>query len=167
MFTCDCRKKEGIMFKKTLALVLIAILLQTTGFVIRTSANNENDASLARKVRADVMGFGKQAHVKVKLKDNTSLEGYIGEIGAEQFLVMDARSGSSTVVAYSQVKQVKRNNLSTGAKIGIGVGVAAAVGVIIAIVAGRKKDTAESTPRCTGIAQVGVPCPPGCICILQ
>jgi hypothetical protein len=37
----------------------------------------------------------------------------------------------ATQVAYPQVKSVKGNNLSTGAKIAIGVGIAAAVIVLI------------------------------------
>lgn len=156
------------MLKKTLSLLLVALLIQTTSFVTPVSAlpNNENDAALAQKVKANVMRLGQQARVKVKLKDDTRLEGHISEIGAEHFIVTDARNGASTSIAYSQVKQVKRNNLSTGAKIGIVAAIAATVVIIIAVVAGRDNNNNNSNePPCTLPAQVGAPCPPGCICI--
>ncbi|HEY0321922.1 MAG TPA: hypothetical protein VGC66_13250 [Pyrinomonadaceae bacterium] len=155
------------MLKKTLTLMLVALLLQMTSSVMKVSAvpNDEMDAALAKKVRAEVMRIGQQAHVTVKFKDNTKLEGYIIEIGAEHFVIKDARTGVSTTIAYPQVKQVKRNNLSAGAKIGIVVAIAAAVGIIIAVAGGRNSDNNTDAPPCTRTAQVGVPCPPGCICI--
>ncbi len=57
-------------------------------------------------------------------------------------------------------RQVKRNNLSSTAKIGIGVAIAA--GVILAIVlATRGSDDDDSPCRPVGIM---APCPPGCVC---
>ena len=44
----------------------------------------------------------------------------------ERFTVTD-KTGAATSVAYPQVKSVQGNNLSTGAKIAIGVGIAAAL----------------------------------------
>lgn len=117
------------MLKKTLSLALVALLILATSLVAQLSAapNNEKDVALARKVREDVMRLGKQAHVRVKFKDDTKLEGHISEIGGEYFVLTDSKSGAPTTIAYTQVKQVKRNNLSAGAKIGIGAAIAAAV----------------------------------------
>ena len=155
------------MLKKTLTLVLVALLPLTTSLVTPISAtpNNEKDVALAQKVRADVMRIGQHARVKVRFKDNTKLEGYIGEINADHFILKDAKTDVLTTISYLQVKQVSRNNLSTGAKIGIGVAIAATVGIITAVIGGRKNDSDE--PSCTRPAQVGVPCPPGCVCIAQ
>lgn len=155
------------MLRKTLTLVLVALLIQVTSLVRPISAvpNTEEDAALAQKVKADVMGLGQQARVKVKLKDDTKLEGYISEIGAAHFVVTDDRSGTSTTLAYPQVKQVKRNNLSGGAKVGIVVAIAAAVGIVIAVAKGRSTNTGSNDSPCTRSAQIGVPCPPGCVCI--
>jgi hypothetical protein len=155
------------MLKKTLTFVLVSLLILTTSFIKPLSAapNNEKEMALARKVKAAVMRLGQHARVKVKLKDDSKLEGYISEIGLEHFVVTDARRGTPTTIAYQQVKQVKRNNLSTGAKIGIVVAIAAAVGIIIAVARGRNDNNDGNGPPCTQPAQVGVPCPPGCICI--
>ena len=45
----------------------------------------------------------------------------------------DLKTGASNKVAYADVKQVKGNNLSTGAKIAIGVSVAAGLILLITI----------------------------------
>lgn len=47
------------------------------------------------------------------------MKGYVQEIAEDHFVVVDDRTGLTTAIAYTQVKQVKGNNLSTGAKIAI------------------------------------------------
>ena len=155
------------MLRKTLTLVLVALLLLTTSLVTTIPAvpAKERDAALAQRIKADVMGLGRLAHVRVKFKDDTTLEGEISEIAADYFVITESKSHAPTTIAYQQVKQVKRNNLSTGAKVGIGVAVAVAVGIIIGVVSGRSKEQTGNEPPCTQPAQVGVPCPPGCVCI--
>jgi hypothetical protein len=156
------------MLRKTLTLALAAILLQTSLVItIPAVPRNEKDAVLAERIRADVMRLGRQTRVHVKLKDDTVLEGNISEITAEYFVITEARSNTSATINYQQVKQVKKNGLSKGAKIGIGVAIAVAVGIIIAVVAGRNRNSNNNEPSCVRTAQVGVPCPPGCVCITQ
>jgi TRAP-type uncharacterized transport system fused permease subunit len=157
------------MLKRTLTLALVALLLLTTSIVTNTPAvsSKERDAALAQRIKADVMGLGRLAHVRVKFKDDTTLEGEISEIAADYFVITESKSHAPTTIAYQQVKQVKRNNLSTGAKVGIGVAVAVTVGIIIGVVSGRSHEQTGNPSPCTGSAQVGVPCPPGCICIAQ
>ncbi len=65
------------------------------------------------------------------MRDKTKLEGYVSAVGDDSFVVTDIKTGVATTVAYPQVKKVKGNNLSTGAKIAIGVGIAAVVLVVI------------------------------------
>ncbi len=65
------------------------------------------------------------------LKRQTKLEGYISDAGAETFTVTNRKTGVAAEVAYPQVKSVQGNNLSTGAKIAIGVGIAATIIFII------------------------------------
>lgn len=116
------------MLKKILSLALAGSLMaaasaRPVSAVALTKA--EKEARFAEKVRAGIaqLGTGTEARVEVKLRDKTKLKGYIGEAGAEQFTVVDAKTGAATVVAYPQVKQVTGNNLSKGAKIAIGIGV--------------------------------------------
>ena len=77
------------------------------------------------------LGTGAAARVRVTLRDKTKLEGYVSGVGDDSFAVTNVKTGAVTTVAYPQVKTVKGNNLSTGAKIAIGAGVAAAVVLLI------------------------------------
>lgn len=118
------------MFKKLLALSLVALLINLAGMVTaHATTKEEKQALFAEKVKANVfkLGTGEPARVKVKLRDKTKLAGYISAADGESFTVIDSKTGMATTVAYPQVKSVKGNNMSTGAKIAIGAGIAAAV----------------------------------------
>ena len=97
---------------------------------VSAGAKEENDAKLAEKVRAAVtkLGTGPATRIQVKLRDNTKLSGYLSQVRDESFVIVDDKTGSAHALLYPQVKQVKGNNLSTGAKIAIGVGIA--IGII-------------------------------------
>ena len=124
------------MFKKLLSLVLVGLLAQAASApaVARTPTGKE--ARFAERVRQGIakLGVGPQARVKVKLRDKTELEGYVSDARDDHFVVADAKTGATSNVPYPQVKQVKGHNLSTRAKVAIGVGIAAAVIIVIAIV---------------------------------
>jgi hypothetical protein len=82
-------------------------------------------------------GTGEQARVKITLRDQTEVKGYISQIGAESFQVTDNKSGRTTTIAYQEVRKLRKPGLSTGAKIAIaaGVGVGIAVGASLASLA--------------------------------
>lgn len=61
--------------------------------------------------------------------------------------------------------QIKKNNLSGGAKTALWVGLFAAGIVTVVILATRDKKETRNSPCGVGVSQVGVPCPPGCVCI--
>jgi hypothetical protein len=118
------------MLKKLFCLALVALLINFAGMRLAyADSKEEKQARFTEKVKANVLklGTGEAARVKVKLRDKTKLEGYISEADGERFIVTSSKTGMATEVAYPQVKSVKGNNLSTGAKIAIGVGIAAAV----------------------------------------
>lgn len=122
------------MFKKLISLSLIALMINLVGMTtVYAASKEEKQARFAEKVKSNVMklGTGQAARVKVKLRDKTKLEGYISNAGEESFTVTNLKTGLATTVAYPDVKSVQGNNLSTGAKIAIGVGIAAAIIFII------------------------------------
>ena len=122
------------MFKKLLSLALVALLINLAGVTPAYAASKEEkQARFAEKVKAGVLKFGtgEAARVKVKLRDKTQLAGYISAADGEGFTVIDSKTGMATTIAYPQVKKVQGHNLSTGAKIAIGVGIAAAIIFII------------------------------------
>jgi hypothetical protein len=122
-----------MMFKKLLALSLVALLINLTALPAYAASKEEKEARFAEKVKANVMkvGTGEAARVKIKLRDKTKVAGYIKTADDEGFTVVDSKTGIATTIAYPQVKSVQGHNLSTGAKIAIGVGIAAAIIFII------------------------------------
>ena len=120
------------MLKKICSVALAALLLQAAAVPAFAGTKAEKDARRAEKVRTQLakLGTGKDALVRVELRDKTRLEGYVSEAGAETFVITD-RAGKATTVAYPQVKKAQGNNLSTGAKIAIGAGIAAAIVLIV------------------------------------
>src|SRR5687768_8632756 len=122
------------MFKKLLSLFLVALLINLAAMTPAYAASKEEkQARFAEKVKANVMkiGTGEAARVKIKLRDKTKVAGYVSAADDEGFTVIDSKTGVATTIAYPQVKSVQGHNLSTGAKIAIGLGIAGAIIFII------------------------------------
>lgn len=122
------------MLKKAMTVLLVALVINLAGGRLAYAVTKEEkQARFTEKIKASVLklGTGESARVKVKLLDKTKLEGYISDAGAESFTVTNQKTGAATAVAYPQVKSVQGNNLSTGAKIAIGVGIAATIAFIV------------------------------------
>ena len=122
------------MFKKLFTLLLVVLVMNLAGVRLAyADSKEEKQERFAEKVKANVLklGTGESTRVKVKLRDQAKLEGYISDAGPETFTVTNRKTGVATTVAYPQVKSVQGNTLSTGAKIAIGVGIAAAIIFII------------------------------------
>lgn len=146
--------------KKFLSLALSVLLLHVYSLACLASESpleRAKKAQLATEVKAGItyLGAGKSSLVRVVLYDKTKYHGYITEITDEGFVVADAKTGATAPIAYSEVKGVKGNNLSTGAKIGIGVAIAASVVIIVAIIASRDDDESGGGQ----IICVTTPCP--------
>jgi hypothetical protein len=128
------------MLKKFFSFLLTALLIQLALVTPASAKSKEGDrqAQRAEKVKAGIakLGVGEMARVQVKLQSGEKLEGYIREVSNENFVLMDTKTGTPVTVAYPQVKQVKGNNLSTGARIAIGVAIVAAILTII-VLAGK------------------------------
>lgn len=122
------------MFRKLVTLFLVALIINLAGARLAyADSKEEKQARFAEKIKANVLklGTGESTRVRVKLRDKVKLEGYISDAGTETFTVTNQKTGVATTVAYPQVKSIQGNNLSTGAKIAIGVGIAAAVIFIV------------------------------------
>ena len=120
------------MFKKVCSVVLSALLLQAAAVPALARSGAEKEARRAEKVRTQIakLGTGRDALVRLELRDKTKLEGFVSEAGADTFAVTD-RAGKTTTVGYGQVSKARGHNLSTGAKIGIGIGIGAAIVLLI------------------------------------
>ena len=120
------------MLKRICSVALTALLLQAAAAPALAKSSAEKEARRAEKVRAQLakLGTGKDAVVRLELRDKTKLEGYISEAGPDTFVVT-SRAGVATTVAYPQVAKARGNNLSTGAKVAIGIGIGAAIVLLI------------------------------------
>lgn len=146
--------------KKFLSLALSVLLLHVYSFAALANESpleRARKAQLASEVKAGIahLGTGKSSVVRVVLYDKSKYHGYITEISNEGFVVADAKTGATAPIAYTEVKGIKGNNLSTGAKIGIGVAIVAAVVIIAAIIASGDDDQVQSGQ----IICVTSPCP--------
>ena len=146
--------------KKCWSLFLSVLLLQAfspTSLAVDGALERAKKSQLVSEVKAGVaqLGAGKTSVVRVVLHDKTKYHGYITEIGEDFFIVADAKTGATAPIAYPEVKGIKGNSFSTGAKIGIGVGIAAAIAIIVAIVASGDDDEQQNGD----IICVTSPCP--------
>jgi hypothetical protein len=126
------------MLKKILCFALAVLMLNTISVsAVHADSKEERQACFTERVRAGIakLGTGTAARVEVKLQDKTKLKGYLSEVTGERFVVTDARTGVSTQVLYPQVKQVKGQNLSSGARIAIGVAIVAVILITMCIIA--------------------------------
>ena len=121
------------MRRRALACLLTFCILTALAPPATAKTKAEKDAVFAERVRVGIakLGAGEDARVEVKLRDRSKLAGYIQSSNEDGFVVKDFAAGDSTTVAYANVAKVKGHNLSTGAKIAIGIGVT--VGIIILI----------------------------------
>lgn len=122
------------MFRKLVTLLLVAMVINLTGIRLAyAESKEEKQARYAEKIKTNVLklGTGESTRIKVKLRDQTKLEGFISDANSDTFTITTRKTGVATTVAYAQVKSVQGQNLSTGAKIAIGAGIAAAIIFII------------------------------------
>jgi len=128
------------MLKKTISTLLIALVVNLAVSSVLAETKEEKEAKFVQKVKTQVMkiGTGRDARVQVKLKDGTKLKGYVSQINETNFVVMNEITAAPTEVPYSKTKQIKGNNLSTGAKIAIGVGIVV-LAITIAAIVGRSQ----------------------------
>jgi hypothetical protein len=104
------------MLSQYLPLILAVLLIYTVSAepVFAQSAAGQQ-ARLAEQVKQNIqrLGVGQEARVRVKLHDRTVLVGYVSQVEADSFTLIDLRIGAPTTVPYAQVRQISGGNLST------------------------------------------------------
>lgn len=103
---------EGkIMIKKCLCLAFICLLLITANSpAVTAQTGTNNTASSIAKIKTYVLkrGTGEDKRVEVKMLDGKKLKGYISQAGEDSFTLTDAKTSSTSVIAYSDVAKVKK-----------------------------------------------------------
>ena len=123
------------MFRKLIVHVLVSALclLFIGALSVAAKSKEEKAAVLAAKVKTEIakLGTGPDARIEVKLRDKTKLKGYVSKVGEDSFVITDVKTGAETNVPYPAVTKATGANMSTGAKIVIGV--LAGLGVVLII----------------------------------
>lgn len=126
------------MIKNITVLLLMIGLLQNV-----FGQNGFNETQIKSKISS--YGTGQRAKVKIEMRDGRKLKGYISSINDDGFAFTDSQTGEQTTIAYKDVAKVKKQGLSTFAKIGIAGAVLG--GVLVAVVALGTKDLGEDVFR--------------------
>jgi hypothetical protein len=121
--------------RKLLCIFLIGLLVLLTS-AVQTPAQSQDEGKALEKIKARIakVGVGEKARAQIKLRNGQKIKGYVSRSGADDFAFTERKSGTATTVAYSDVVEVKKPGLSTGAKIAIGVGIGVGVLAIFAAV---------------------------------
>ena len=140
------------MLKRTIAIMLAAVLMSVASAFLTVKAQTGKDDLLAAKARADVSkrGTGRDARVEIKLRDNTKVKGYISEAGQDSFTVTDSKTGATRTLSYADVSQVKKQGGGLSTRTWIILGAVAAAVVVVGI--------AVKPAVCDGGAQTRFPC---------
>ena len=115
------------MYKRIFVTILSGMLLAST-LGLQSVWAQTSDAEFAAKARAKVtsLGVGRNARVEVKLRDKTTLKGYISAADQDSFTVTDSKTGATSTVLYAEVSEVKKSGGGLSSKSWIIIGAAAA-----------------------------------------
>jgi nitrogen fixation/metabolism regulation signal transduction histidine kinase len=129
----------GIMLKALISILTGVSLIFSATFteVASASTEAEKEAKQIEKIKQKIAkrGTGENARIKVELKNNTKLNGYVSEIGDDTFVITTFKTKAATKVAYRDVAHLSGKGLPTGTKVAIIAGVVIALVLVIALVA--------------------------------
>lgn len=114
-----------IVMKRLALTASLALLFSTLATPIGLAQSQDKKAiEHAAKVKKEItkLGTGKDARIAVKLRDKTTVAGFVSQAGEDSFVITDLKTNATTTVPYLNVEQARGKGLSTGAKIAIGVG---------------------------------------------
>ena len=85
----------------------------------------EGDPASKAKREVEKRGAGERSRVRVTLRNQSEVKGYISQIDTDTFQVTGKKSGRVTTIAYQDVAGIRGGGMSTVAKIAITAGVVA------------------------------------------
>ncbi len=128
--------KRRTMLKKYLVLLLIVLVFNLAGGgPVLAQTQDAKNAKLTQKIKTKItkFGTGEKAKVKVELRNQIKIKGYISAIDDDSFTVTDKKTGTTSKIDYAQVKKVNGSGLSTTAKIAIAIGIAVPATILVTI----------------------------------
>jgi len=102
---------------KFLSLMLILLTSGAPTVAVFGKSNDSHDRAAA-KIKQKIIRLGLDAPLIVKLDDSRKLNGRIGEISEDSFVMRVGVSGDEQVINYSEVRQVSYAGSTGGANLG-------------------------------------------------
>jgi len=141
--------EKAPFMRKAFSIVLIANFLSLCFATTGLAAQKGSEQKSGKRVKERVvrLGSGTDTDIRVKRRDGTKLRGQVAEIHDDDFLVVDPNTGAKTTVLYSDVKEMKGKNSSTGASVSIGGGDNASIAEFAALIGGIILVVALAIPK--------------------
>lgn len=113
---------------KKIAIVLLFVALSS----LAPFASAQVSSPQSEKARSFVTnaGTGRDAKVEVELRDKRKFKGYIGSSSANDFTVIDEKTGRH-VVAFDDVEKIKKPRTGLKPRTWVIIGAAAAAAIIV------------------------------------
>jgi len=124
---------ELVLFKRTFALFIAAIILATS-FAFQSVQAQGQGTNAATNARIKVDLLSSNARVDVKLLDGTKLKGYLGAKDQDGFTVTDSKTGANSIVRYAEVAEVKKAGGGGSTKTWLIIGAAVAAAAVTWII---------------------------------
>ena len=107
-----------------------AILIAAGLLFVSLASAQSTEEKHAAKMRAQIqkLGTGKNARIKLELRDGSRVRGYISEIKTNSFVLIGDQSGTATEIEYADAKR-------PSVRISKGVQYVIVAGVVIGIIA--------------------------------
>lgn len=126
------------MLKHFVIIGLIGSLLFLTVPATAFSQTKQEQKTAKVKEKIKKLGIGERVKIKVKTYAGTTYQGYVSGANDDDFVVAD-KNGNPNTIKYTDVDKVGGHNLSTGAKIGIGIAIGvgavfAFIGILVALI---------------------------------
>lgn len=105
------------MLRQYLSIILVVLLIYTASAkpVFAQSAAGPQ-SGFAEQVKQNIqrLGVGQEARVRVELQDRRVLGGYVSQVGADSFTLIERRANAPATVPYVQVRRISGGNRATG-----------------------------------------------------
>ena len=116
------------MFKRIPVIAMLALSISALMGLHVSAAPQTQSAEDRARIEVAKAGLGKDARVEVELNDKTKVKGYVSNVEADAFTIIDG-SGAATRIAFADVKNLNkksggfwtRTKVITAAAVGAGL----------------------------------------------
>src|SRR5438105_88605 len=102
------------MFKRILSITLTTLLMGSGVSGAFAQSKTQSEVDQADRIKSQLTKLGQGRRVKVKLKNNESIKGIIGEIAEDGFTLIDSKQRIVTPIPYIKVQTIRARSSHSG-----------------------------------------------------